>query len=190
MTRRRRRFGCLTKFLALVLLLALAYGVDKALDAFVFAPWAYGIFGRATLTGDWNGTLRTAGGTPYALYLQLDRSSRALAGPHSPDIDGHVSWCTRGAPSTTFAVHGTSDRSASNVTLGTEPPDHVPRGLFPSQFHGAWHGSTLVMQVQFALSNGHGGIITSSAIPDLARAASVTLRKKGYDAFQAACAHL
>jgi hypothetical protein len=174
----------------IALLLAGGYGLDKALDAFVFAPWAYGILGRATLTGGWNGTLHTASGRPYALYLQLNRSSEALAGPRSPDIDGHVSWCPRGAPSKTFALHGTSDSSASDVTLGTEPPDHVRRGLFPSMFEGTWHGSTLVMQVHFALFDGHGGIITSSAIPDLARAADLTLRKQGYDAYQRACIHL
>lgn len=175
--------------LTVPILFALAFGLNYAADALIFAPWAYGILGRATLTGSWNGALTTHSGVPYAVYLQLNRSHAALSSPRAPDIDGHVSWCAWGIPSTTSTVSGTADRSASNIRLDAHEPAHPHLGLRPSNFQGAWHGSTLVLHVLFEWYNGHA-YVSSSSIPDEFNAVPLTLHKGGYRAYQAACARI
>lgn len=189
MRRRRRGCGCLPTLLALLLLGALGYGLNYALDALLYAPWAYGILGRSTLTGSWNGTLTTHSGVHYAVHLQLNRSHAALSSPHAPDIDGQVSWCATSISSTTSTVSGTSDRSASNVHLYVQQPARPYHGLRPSSFQGAWHGSTLVLDVLFERQNGHVYVFSRS-IPDEYNAVPLTLHKGGFSAYQATCGHI
>jgi hypothetical protein len=193
MRQRRRGRGCLTALLALLVLAALALGIDYGADALLFAPWAYGILGRPTLTGGWDGTLRTLGGTQYAVYLQLNRSQSSrgtfLNSRGRADLDGHLSWCARGVPSATSRVYGTANRSASIVILEASAPPHPRPGLLPYEFRGAWHGSTLVLHVLFRVYNGHA-YVYSTAIPDEVRAVRLALQKRGYSAYQAACARI
>lgn len=192
--RRRRGCGCLTGLLTLIIVVALYLGFDYGSDALVYAPWAYGIFGRATLTGAWNGALTTPSGAQYAVYLQLNRSQSSRGSfLHSSRtgrayIDGHISWCARGVPSTTYAFSGTANRSASIVRMEAQSPPHPRAGLLPFTFQGAWHGSTLVLQARFRRYNGHAFVYTSTN-PDDTRAVGITLHKNGHDAYLAACAH-
>jgi hypothetical protein len=179
----------LRRLLILLVILAAAVGLDYGANAFLFAPWAYGIFGRATLTGSWNGTLKTHDGVPYAVRLQLSRSSQALSGRLAPDIQGKAAWCAPGIRITTSTVTGTADRSASNVRLNVSESGRPPRGLSPSQFQGAWHGSALVLHVLFQFYNGHA-YVESASYPDEFHAVTLTLHKGGENAFRAACARI
>ena len=189
MRRRRGGCGCLRGILLVPLIFVVGYALDQALNAFIFAPWAYGVLGRQTLTGDWNGTLRAHSGVSYAVHLELNRSSQALTGRLAPDIDGHVSWCTRSGGSTTSTLSGTSDRSASDVTLYVQEPPHPRPGLRPSRLQGAWHGTTLLLNVLFLFYDGHAYVMSNS-FPDEHNAVSLTLHKSGYAVYRDACARL
>jgi hypothetical protein len=105
------------------------------------------------------------------------------------DIEGHASWCARGIPKTTTTLFGFANRSASNVIFETDEIRNAPPGLFPLHFQGAWHRSTLLLHVLFYLVQNHG-YVYSSAIPDDVRPTTLTLHKRGYSAFQAACARI
>jgi hypothetical protein len=191
--RRRRGCGCLGALLGIVLVIAVVFVVENGADYLLYAPWAYGYFGQPTLTGSWTGTMTAHSGVRYAVYLQLnrDRTRRGtpLNGFGKADIDGHVSWCARGIRNGTSTLFGHANRSASDVVLEIQDFSHLPAGLFPIRFQGAWHGSSLALHVVFYLSLGpaHG---YSTGSPDTARPVPATLHKQGYSAFQAACARL
>lgn len=171
----------------ILVVIAVGFGFNKAMDALVYAPWAYGFLGRATLTGSWNGTMTAHNGTRYAVRLQLRRSPQALTDIQAPDIDGHVSWCAHGEPSATSALYGHADHSASNVRLYVLQPVHRRIGLRPGSFKGAWHGSTLVMGVLFEKYEGHN---TYGSFPGELNSVPITLHKGGISAYQTTCAHL
>lgn len=185
-----RRRGCLTTLLVLVLVVGVVLGIEYGVDYLLFAPWAYGIFGQPTLTGNWKGTVKTHSGLQYTFYLQLDRNRDSDGVPTSTrgnaDLDGHLSWCARGIPSTTASVFGFANRSASAITLEANEIRNPPQGLYPLDFHGSWHAPTLVLRVTFSLVRGHG-YVYSSAIPDEVHPVRLTLHKRGQSAYQEVC---
>jgi hypothetical protein len=63
-------------------------------------------------------------------------------------------------------------------------------GLGPSTFQGAWHGSTLVVQVDFRRLTAQGAAISSSTNPDDTQSVGMTLRKGEHAAYLAACERL
>jgi len=187
--------GCLRPLVLLVLLGAAALVVDYGGDALLFAPWAYSLFGP-TLTGDWTGTVRSHSGREYAIYLTINRSRTStglfenshLTG--NAYIDGHVSWCAHGMPSTTATYSGTANRSASDVRfdVGLNPQPPPRPGFQPYELRGAFHGSTVVFHLNFRLYG--NGAYTYGSFPDEVHAVRLTLRKRGFDTYQAACARL
>jgi hypothetical protein len=194
-TPRRFGCGCLPALLVLVVVCAAALLVDYGGDALLFAPWAYGLFGP-TLTGTWAGTVQAASGTEYAIYLTINRSRTSygmfensrLSG--NAFIDGRVSWCARGMPSTTATYSGTANRSASDVRfdVGLNPQPTPRPGFQPYEFRGTFHGSTLVFHLNFRWYRNHAYTYGSS--PNEVKTVRLTLRKQGFDAYQAACARL
>jgi hypothetical protein len=170
---------------------AVAVGLDYGGEYVIFAPWAFGLTGRPTLTGDWMGTLRAPNGTPQEIYLQLGldqtHNGTFLNTRGRADLDGHLSWCAPGIRTTTSEIYGSANRSASSVIVAVNYPGHPRAGLDPFEFHGAWHTSTLVLRVMFLRFtwNGHGYSSGMEVGP-----VRLTLHKSGYGAFQAACAHL
>lgn len=190
--RRRRRLGCVTRLLLLLVIVAVALGLVYGFDILVTAPWAYGIFGRSTLTGSWTGTVQTQRGARYVFYLHLEHSRYFTDLPTTEGtgrgglgkIFGSLSWCARDGLTRSLTVEGTADHSASHVNIGVHVPDHPRSGLYPSSFHGAWHGSTLALRVSFVWRQGISAISSSARWPDL----SLTMHKRGYRAYQAACA--
>lgn len=190
--RMRRRLGCVGSFVVIALIIAAVFVVENGVDYLLYAPWAYGWFGQPTLTGTWEGTVQTNSGTPYALYLELSRyRNRRNGTPYTTfgnaDIDGHVFWCAPGIRNATSSLYGHANRSASSVVLETQNLSHLPVGLFPLRFEGAWHRSTLALGVMFNRSTGHGYI---SGGPSTGGPVRATLHKKGYSAYRSACAHI
>lgn len=190
--RRRRRLGCVTRLFLLLVIVAVGIGLAYGFDMLVTAPWAYGIFGRSTLTGSWTGTVQARSGARYAFYLQLEHSRYFTDLPTTEGtgrgglgkLFGSLTWCARDGPTRNLTVEGTANHSASDVTIGVHVPDHPRPGLYPSSFHGAWHGSTLALLVSFVWRQGISAISSSARWPDL----SLTMRKRGYRAYQDACA--
>lgn len=193
MKKRRRGFGCVIPVLILVIVGAVVLVLNYGLDYLLFAPWAYGYLGQPTLTGSWEGTLRTHSGVQYAFYMQINRDrtnrGKALNTRGRADIDGPISWCARGIPNTTSTLFGSANRSASNVRFEASEVRNPPPGLYPIGFRGAWHGSTLVLNVVFYLAQNHGYTF-STAIPDAVRPVRLTLHKRGYSSYQATCARI
>src|SRR5947209_13005500 len=138
MRRRRRGCGCLTSVVLTIFICALLLGLASLAKALVFAPWASGILGRPTLTGGWSGTMRMHNGAQYGIYLRLGYNEDSKV----TTLDGQLSWCTRGAQTTTARVAGNANWSASDVRFFSYAPAHPQPGLRPSNFRGAWHGST------------------------------------------------
>jgi hypothetical protein len=188
----RRRFGCVGSLAIVALIIGALFFIENGVDYLLYAPWAYGWFGQPTLTGTWEGTVRADGGTPYVLYLQLDRyRNRRNGTPYTTfgraDIGGHVSWCAPSIRNATSSLYGNANRSASSIVLETQNLSHLPAGLFPIRFQGAWHRTTLALGVLFNRSTGRGYITGG---PNTVGPIRVTLHKKGYSAYQSACAHM
>lgn len=187
--RGRRGFGCLGTLLALIVVIAVVFVVENGGDYLLFAPWAYGWFGQPTLTGTWVGTMTTHSGVRYVVYLQLERDRNYKGTPLNSrggeaDIDGHAAWCARGVPgTTTTTIFGSANRSASNMSLGTHMLLNPPPGPYPLYFRGAWHGTTLVLHVSYDIVRNHAYGSAPTPVP-------VTFHKRGYSAYQAACAHM
>ena len=97
---------------------------------------------------------------------------------------GSLSWCARDGLTRNLTVESMANHSASDVTIGVHMPDHPLAGLYPSSFHGAWHSSTRALLVSFVWRQGNSAISSSTRWPDL----SLTMRKRGYGAYQVACA--
>ena len=137
--------------------------------------------------------MTTHSGVRYAVYLELSRYRTDRGTPLTSfgqaDIDGHISWCAHRIPNTRTNIFGHANRSASSVVLESSEVSKPPPGLFPIHLHGAWHGSTLVLNVLFYLVRNRG-YVYSSAIPDDVRPVRLTLHKRGSSAFAAACAHV
>jgi hypothetical protein len=202
MIRQRRAGGgglrilvVLVLVLVLVLAIAAVFVIDYGGDALLFAPWAYSLFGP-TLTGDWTGTVRSHSGTEYAIYLHIDRSRTAYGTFENSHltgnayIDGHASWCAHGMPSTTATHTGTASRSASDVRfdVGLNPKPQPRPGFQPYEFRGTFHGSTLVFHLNFRLFRNDAYVYGS--FPDELKPVKLAMRKKGLDAYRAACARL
>ena len=60
-------------------------------------------------------------------------------------------------------------------------------GLYPATFPGAWHRSTLVLHPTFNLFRNNTRV-SSFDIPAEMSSVSLTLHKRGYGAYRAACA--
>lgn len=186
----RRPLGCVGSILLLVAILGVVFVVENGGDYLLTAPWAYGWFGQPTLTGSWEGTVRTHSGAQYALYLDLSRyriRGRPTETFGKADIAGHVNWCSRSIRGATSTLWGHANRSASDLVLETQSLSHLPVGPFPIRFEGGWHGSTLALRVTFYRSLGRG--YTTDAF-DSTHPVHLTMHKKGYRAFQAACTHV
>lgn len=182
---RRRRRGCVSSLVGLALVCAVLFGLDYGAKALLFAPWAYGVLGRPTLTGGWTGILTAHEGARYAIYLRLDYNQDSKFTP----LGGRLSWCTRGVPSTTATVAGNANWSGSDVKFTAYTPLHPHPGLQPSAFRGTWHGDTLVLRVELDLYQNHAYVM-SSDLPDEVRPVLVTLQKRGYSVYQAACSRI
>lgn len=68
--RRTRPGGCLRSIASLIGLLILSAAFLLGFD-YLVAPWAWGFFGRPTLTGEWIGEFRLPGGQRGAAYPNL-----------------------------------------------------------------------------------------------------------------------
>ena len=135
--------GCGRNVQGLALAVAIIVGLMAVLtpvSAFLFAPWAIGLDGGATLTGTWVGPLRSKWGSEYHVYLDLDwvaprgRTSRA-------GLSGTARVCNRSGKEFRMEVRGDADRSASDVRIDVEARESRYRESLP--LRGAWHGDTL-----------------------------------------------
>lgn len=135
--------GCGRNVLGLLLAVAIVVAVASILtpvSAFLFAPWAIGLGGSPTLTGNWVGPLRSKWGGEYHLYLDLDwvpprgRTSRA-------GLAGTARICNRFGKELHLTVSGDADRSASDVRIDVEARESRYRESLP--LRGSWHGDTL-----------------------------------------------
>ncbi len=187
---RRRRLGCGAQLILLLVIAAVAIGLAYAFDMLVIAPWAYGMFGRSTLTGSWTGTAQAQDGARYVFYLDLVHSRNltdlpAMEGSKRGfgELSGTLSWCAQDGRTKSLPVEGGADHSASDVNIRVHLPDHPETGLYPSYFQGAWHGSTLALRVSFVWREGASSTSSSARWPDL----SLAMDKRGYRAYQAAC---
>ena len=79
---------CLLNFAGVIGMLVLAGAFLIGFD-YLLVPWAWGVFGRPTLTGEWAATFRLPAGQRGAIYLNLT---------HNPNEDFRGSRLGRNLP--------------------------------------------------------------------------------------------
>lgn len=177
-----------------VLLVAVAFGSDV-----LVAPWAYSIFGRPTLTGDWLGTFTTPSGIHYALYLELDRGP--LGGEGSSEFQGELFsgrgfWCDNrgrhvdnGPLDGSVPIFSGYTGTLAPVAISIDNGNTAPPGLLPVAFHGEWRGDTLALKPDLVIWTGHS-MQSSSSDPDQNQPVTITFKKAGLEAYRSACAQM
>lgn len=147
----RGRLGCL----GAVILVVLAYAADYGFDAYVAAPWAYGIGGRPTLTGPWAGTFDGPNAPTGVVWLDIARGSggkrRGIPmldftrmGGH-PMLHGTAVWCRGDGSVGRYRIFGWASKAGeveADFTVSI-PPTHTATEL--QDTHGHWHDTTLTL---------------------------------------------
>jgi hypothetical protein len=108
------------------------------------APWSMASLGP-TLTGVWEGPLRTNLGAEYRLFLNLQY--RDLRGRISAEstLTGQGRICTRTGEVYEYNLDGEASRSGDSVELRLSYADAAHSEL-GTQLEGAWNGQTLTLR--------------------------------------------
>jgi hypothetical protein len=83
----------------------------------------------------------------------------------------------------TTTIFGIANRSASKITLDPGELRRPLPSLAPYELRGAWHGTTLLLHVQYQVAKKYGYSTVQTPV-------AVTFHKNGYSAYQAACARV
>lgn len=199
----KRKSGCASWILLIVVLLAVTLGMDyvaKRIDLWRF-PWGYAESGKPTLTGTWVGPMTTGSDQRLGMLVEIQLAPLDYHRRHSTIIRtrrnswllGRVLVCGNSPLVQHFTGSGKPDdeATASRFHLGLSPSDSVPPdGLAPSHIRGRWDGrDALALEASLYLRRGKSAI-SSSADPDTKGDAPVTLRR-GTDAdFNSLCNRL
>lgn len=195
---RRRRFrplGCLALLVILAVLAAAAYVLPS--------PFALHIGGRTTLDRTWQGvgTVTSANGGRYALYVRLRADVTREASPSDPyhcsqpgcdTIHGDGKLCTLSGASYPLEVDGevyawwSTDRAITHVRLSVPNP-HGSTSV--AIFDGSWFGPELdlVDSTEFNAAMTREGVIRSARSTVDDGIARTTLRYGGEEDFTSAC---
>ena len=189
-----------TSWLALLIVLALAFGVTTLGSRVIehtFARWAFGIDGGPPLADEWVGRLTTATGRPRAVYLELElaestsrRRTRVGRGALRGRMDGTLLSCDEHGTVREYTVDGTpEDRDAARFSIHAKPVEEPPsEGLTFSWIKGRWDGADrLELAPSFFWRKGPGAI-SGPDYPDTEGEASLSMRRGGEAEFRAACA--
>lgn len=197
----KRKSGCSSFLLVIVVLLAFSLGLDAVgsrIDRARF-PWGYATPGRSTLAGTWVGPLTTAGGKRLGMLVEMELAPLSRGRRRSPLfrtwrsrwLEGRVLVCGNPGTVRRFTAHGDPDdrKTASRFHLGMSPADSIPPdGLAPSHIKGRWSGGdTVDLAVSLYLRRGKSAI-TDTADPDTGRDTQATLERGTEADFTALCA--
>jgi hypothetical protein len=195
----RRRFGCFTALLLVVLM--------PVLVQVVLTPWALRVGGRSTPFGQWTGygPVEASNGGRYVLFTDLAAGMLAGSGPgrigstsghgHSDTLSGTATLCTESGAAHTFKLTGwvdawwTTDGAKTRISLTHGTPERLPSG-WDVAWHGVWRGPALELAspdnsfTEVFTPKGAIRHVTSTADAGTAR---VTLRYGTRDEFEAAC---
>lgn len=181
--------GCLV---LVILAVALVLGFNV-----LERPWAYPLFGRPTLTGNWVGTFTTPSGRHFALYLELE--SNPFTGPGSSELrgdlfDGRAYWCddhgrhVENSPmSGSLPMFSGYTGIVGPIAIHIEPEKTSPLGLWPANLSGEWRLDTLTLAPNLVIWTG-SGMQSSSNDPDQTQPITISLKKAELDVYRSACA--
>lgn len=192
----RRLRDCLIVLGVMCLLIPVVAAISYGWDAPADAPWGYPVFGRATLTGTWEGEFTGPGGARFAVLMDLRRAKLSNGEPHDEDdlgalVSGEASWCddharhaegvvVDGAAPVFSGFNGTVDQ----VQLGLENAGQRVAGLQPDGFQGSWQADMLTLQPAFSSWTG-----STFEYPD-SRALRTIFKKPNESIYRAACVAL
>lgn len=112
--------------------------IERASDALLYAPWAYGWDSRGDLTVAWTAVLPN----DRHLDLTLARALGTDGLPEPTDTDaalvGTAKICGQGVETAVFTLRGRSNRSGSRLRLAFSQEPVVVGDL-----RGAWSGETM-----------------------------------------------
>ncbi len=180
---------------AMALLIPMIAAINYGWDAIVDAPWAYTVWHRQALTGNWLGQTTAASGEKFAVYLKLQRAKLANGQPQDEEAQGSLMagqarWCdNRGRHADGILIAGAVPRfsgyngTANNVDLSLKTAGDWQLGIQPDSFKGTWQLDTLTVQPSFV--EWMGIVSKYSSDPT-----SMVFGKANESAYRAACAAL
>lgn len=121
--------------------IAVMFGVDLGIRL-VQAPWSFGIGGRPTLTGAWEGPRRARLGTEFRLFVELDYVSSNPSDSYelSDNLLGEARLCSPTGDVWVYRLTGRANRSADAISLDFGTPSDGPQMPTPGRVRARWDG--------------------------------------------------
>ena len=198
----KRRGGCFSWILAIVVLGLFAFGLDfvgDRIDRRRF-PWGYETPGTSTLAGTWVGPVVTGSGKRLGMLVDmrlapLDYHRRRRAPmfrtQRSTWLIGRVLVCPRPGRPQEFEMsgepEGSTDGSRFRLSMHPRVDSLAADGLAPSHMKGQWGGKdSITLDVSLYLRRGKSAI-SSTDDPDTGHDTRVTLNRGTEAEFTALC---
>jgi hypothetical protein len=146
--------GCFVRTIGGLVFAVGAYGAVVAFDAFVGAPWAYSVAGRATLTGQWSGAFTGSDAPGGTVWLEIIRGSGAKRGGMPQQFDysrlggrplfhGTAVWCRSDGSVSRYTLRGSATRAGDVRSTFTAVPAPTRTMSELNEMHGSWSGADL-----------------------------------------------
>lgn len=188
--------GCVANLVKIVGILILAAAFAAGFD-YLDAPWAWGLSGRPTLTGEWVGEFRLPEGQSGAAYLNLTHDYNATTDVRDaysihnlPPFQGNALGCIGKGGIQTYSLYGgaTSNGQDVEMTLQAQKPT-VPNFAL-HELKGAWSGDELKLVGTVTTILDAKGSTVSNSEANQRQPTTVVLHKATQSEFQKACQSL
>ncbi len=186
--------GCLRSIVGLIGFFVLGAAFIVGFDSLV-TPWAWGWFGRPTLTGEWVGTFTLPAGQHGAAYLNLShnpdddfRGSRM--GSNLPRLRGTAQDCFNANNIQNYTLDGGASGGGDNIVLSfTAQKPTVPNYAL-QDMKGAWNSNRLTLSGTFTTILDTKGSTLLKSEPNQTQPTTIVFSKGNAADFKKACQSL
>lgn len=183
--------GCLQSIVGLIGFLVLGSAFLIGFDGLV-APWAWGWFGRSTLTGEWVGTFKLPAGQRGAAYLNLSHNPNddfrgSRQGPNLPRLQGTAQGCFSASAIQNYTVDGGASSGGDNIVLGFAAQKPTVPNYALQDLKGAWDKNNLTLSGTFTTILDTKGSTLLKSEPNQTQPTTIVFSKGNVADFKKAC---
>ncbi len=190
----RQGCGCLHGIVGLVLFFVLGSAFVVGFDNLV-APWAWGWFGRPTLTGEWVGKFTLPAGQRGAAYLNMSHNPNydfqgSRLGPNLPRLSGTAQDCFSASSIQNFVLDGSASSGGDNVGLSFRAQKPTVPSYALHELKGAWKNDALSLSGMFTTILDTQGSTQVNSAPNQTRPTTIVFTKGNEADFKKECQSL